>query len=116
MRIKKSDKYKMERQAICNKIISILELSDTNTFLLCDLDSNKIKQDQLLSLKYDIKTCFECSTISTFKPNFSCKRPYLNLIRSILRKENYTFEGKDILFKNDKGVYIKTMKYCILKN
>ena len=115
MRTKKEDKYQIERTIICDKIITILELSYDNSFLLCELDSNTAKQEQLLSLKDEIKLYFECSTISTFKPNFSCKRPYLNLIRSILRKQKYTFEGKDILIKQENGFYIKTMKYFIFK-
>jgi hypothetical protein len=114
MRTKKEDKYQIERNIICDKIINILELSYDNTFLLCELDSNIEKQHKLLSLKDEIKLYFECSTISTFKPNFYCKRPYLNLIRSILRKQKYTIEGKDILMKQENGLYIKTMKYYIL--
>jgi hypothetical protein len=116
MRIKLSEKYQTEREAICNKIITILELKNDNTFLLCELDDNIEKQNQILELKEEIKKYFACSTISSFKPNFDCKRPYLNIVRSILRKQNYTFTGDDIFFRKQDGTYIKTMKYKTFRN
>jgi hypothetical protein len=39
MRIKLSEKYQKEREDICDKIISILELDENNSFLLCELDN-----------------------------------------------------------------------------
>ena len=116
MRIKLSEKYQNEREDICNKIISILELKEDNFFLLCELDEDIEKQNKILELKEEIKKYFACSTISSFKPNFECKRPYLNIIRSILRKQNYTFVGDDIFFRKQDGTYIKTMKYKIFRN
>jgi hypothetical protein len=111
MRIKLSEKYQTEREEICNKIITILKLKEDNSFLLCELDEDVEKQNKILELKEEIKKYFACSTISSFKPNFECKRPYLNIIRSILRKQNYTFIGDDIFFRKQDGTYIKTMKY-----
>ena len=116
MRIKLSEKYKTEREDICKKIISILELKEDYYFLLCELDEDIEKQNKILELKEEIKKYFACSTISSFKPNFECKRPYLNIIRSILRKQNYTFVGDDIFFRKQDGTYIKTMKYKIFRN
>jgi len=34
---------------------------------------------------------YACSEISSFKPNFECKRPDFNVVRGILRKQGYTF-------------------------
>ena len=48
MRIKLSEKYQKEREDICNKIITILELKEDNTFLLCELDEDIEKQNKLL--------------------------------------------------------------------
>jgi hypothetical protein len=115
MRTKLSEKYVNEREDICKKIIEILEL-DNNTFLLNELDQNIEKQTNLLNLKPEIQRVFECSTISAFKPNFNCKRPYLNLVRSILRKQSYEITGIDVLIKQENGSYIKTMKYTIFRN
>ena len=115
MRIKLSEKYQNEREEICNKIITILELTEDNTFLLCELDENIEKQNKLLELKEEIQKYFGCSTISSFKPNFECKRPYLNIIRSILRKQNYTFIGNDYTIKIN-NIPKKTIKYIIFRN
>lgn len=47
---KLSEKFKDEREAICDKIIGILELTN-GEFILCDLDENTEKQQRLLELK-----------------------------------------------------------------
>ena len=111
MRTKLSDKYQAEREVICNKIIEIL---GDKTFILCDLDEDIEKQNKILELKPEIQQYFACSTISSFKPNFECKRPYLNIIRSILRKQNYTFVGNDYTVKKN-NIPNKTIKYIIFR-
>jgi len=115
MRIKLSEKYLTEREEICNKIISILGLKEDNTFLLCELDEDIEKQNKIMDLKEEIQKYFACSTISSFKPNFECKRPYLNIIRSILRKQNYNFVGNDYTIKIN-NIQKKTIKYIIFRN
>jgi len=115
MRIKLSEKFQNEREDICNKIITILELKEDNTFLLYDLDEDTEKQNKIMELKDDIQKYFACSTISSFKPNFECKRPYLNIIRSILRKQNYNFIGNDYTIKIN-NIPKKTIKYIIFRN
>ena len=73
------------------------------------------KQKTILDMKEDIQMCFACSEISSFKPNFKCKRPYLNVVRGILRKQGYSFISTDIDIKiND--VVKRTKKYIILRN
>ena len=111
---KLSEKFKDEREAICDKIIGILELNN-GEFILCELDENIEKQQQLLELKPEIMKYFECSTISTFKPNFECKRPYLNLIRGILRKQRYTVESSDYWIKYENGLLKRTKKYKVFR-
>jgi hypothetical protein len=115
MRIKLSEKYQNEREDICNKIINILNLTEDNTFLLCELDEDLEKQNKILELKPEIQKYFACSTISSFKPNFECKRPYLNIVRSILKKQNYTFIGNDYTIKIN-NIPKKTIKYILFRN
>lgn len=115
MRIKLCDKYKNEREEICKKLIDILQLDDKNSFMLCELDTDIEKQNKIIAMKDDIQKYFACSEISSFKPNFECKRPYLNIVRGILRKQGYTFISTDIDIKiND--VLKRTKKYIILRN
>jgi hypothetical protein len=115
MRVKLCDKYKIEREDICKKIINILQLDANNSFLLSELDEDKEKQTAILDMKEEIQKCFACSEISAFKPNFECKRPYLNIVRGILRKQGYTFISTDLDIKiND--VVKRTTKYIIFRN
>ena len=67
MRVKLCDKYKIEREDICNKIIDILKLDTNNSFLLCDLDAETEKQMAIMNMKEEIRKCFACSEISSFK-------------------------------------------------
>ena len=113
MRVKLSAKHPEQRELICKQIISILDLNEANEFLLCDLDADIDKQQKILDLKEEIKQYFACSTISSFKPNFECKRPYLNIIRSILRQQNFIVKSEDYWLKTDNGTFKRTMKFKI---
>ena len=115
MRQKLSDKFQEEREKICADLISLLELDEKGFFLLCELDADLVKQEKIMAIKEDIQKVFACSTISSFKPNFVCKRPYLNIIRSILRKQGYEFVGTDIELRMDTNVYKRTMRYKIFR-
>lgn len=116
MRVKLSEKYKNERDEICKKLIDILQLDTENSFTLCELDADIQKQDKILLMKDEIQKYFACSEISSFKPNFECKRPYLNIVRGILRKEGYQFISTDIEIKMDNNTYKRTQKYIIFRN
>ena len=113
MRGKLIEIYQSEREEICNKLINILNLPEDKTFLLSELDEDIEKQNKILSMKEEIQKYFAVSTISSFKPNFECKRPYLNIIRSILRMQKYEFEGNDFNIKIDNGLFKRTIKYKI---
>jgi hypothetical protein len=115
MRVKLCDKYKIEREEICKKLIEFLKLDDNQSFILCELDENTEKQTAILNMKDEIQKCFACSEISSFKPNFECKRPYLNIVRGILRKQGYTFVSTDIELKIN-NILKRTKKYIILRN
>ena len=116
MRVKLCDKYKIEREDICKKIIDILKLDTNNAFLLSELDEDTEKQITILNMKEEIQKCFACSTISSFKPNFDCKRPYLNIVRGILRKQGYIFNGSSIVVKLENGEPNSTKKYHLFRN
>jgi len=50
MRIKLSEKYKNERQQICEQIIDIINLDETGSFLLSEIDENIDKQNKIIDL------------------------------------------------------------------
>ena len=116
MREKLCDKYKQEREEICKKLIDILQLDTNNSFLLSELDEDTEKQSAILNMKEEIQKYFACSEISSFKPNFECKRPYLNIVRGILRKQNYLFNGISNVIKMENGESKTTKKYHIFRN
>ena len=117
MRIKLCEKYKQEREAICEKLMAILQLDANQSFLLCDLDADQEKQEKIMAMKDEIQKCFAVSSITPFKPNITTtKRPYLNIIRGILRQQGYTFESKSQWKKIESGVFGRTMEYKIIKN
>ena len=117
MRVTKQSKYQKEREDICLKLISILEIDTDGCFLLNELDSNIEKQNKILDMKDEIQKYFAVSSITAFKPNVSSetKRPYLNIARAILRQEGYLFEGKDHWKKHDNGLLERTIKYTIFR-
>ena len=117
MRVTKQSKYQKEREEICLKLINILELDDDGCFLLNELDNNIEKQNKILDMKDEIQMYFAVSSITAFKPNVSSetKRPYLNIVRAILRQEGYFFEGKDYWKKHDNNLLERTIKYIILR-
>ena len=116
MRVKLCEQYKKEREEICKKLIDILKLDTNNSSLLYDLDNDTEKQNAILGMKDEIQKCFACSTISSFKPNFECKRPYLNIIRSILRQQGYNFVGISFVVKLENEESKTTKKYHIFRN
>jgi hypothetical protein len=115
MRTKLSEKYNNEREEICKTIITILNLDDDNSFLLYELDDNIEQQNKILELKDTIRQYFTVSNISSFKPNFECKRPYLNVVRSILRQQNYNVENFDCWIKYENGFMKRTIRYKIFR-
>ena len=116
MRTKLCDTYKNEREGICTRLIDILQLDMNHSFLLSELDTDIQKQHTILSMKDEIKKYFACSTISSFKPNFDCKRPYLNIVKSILRQQNYLFNGVSTVIKLENGESKTTKRYHIFRN
>ena len=44
----KSELYKKEQEKMCDKIIEILDLSETNTITLYELDNDKEKQKKIV--------------------------------------------------------------------
>ena len=95
-----------ERELICQRIISILELDESSSYMLCKLDADKEKQDRILEMKERIRRTFPVSQLSMFKPSRGCKRPYSSLIRVVLRTQGYEIHTRSVAvgFENDKVI------------
>ena len=116
MREKLETKYHTEREDICDRLISILELDENHSILLNALENDTDKQTKILEMKDEIQKYFAVSCLSPFKPNATCKRPYINILRGILRKQGYTFEGSTIITSLNDGKYTSTTKYRMFRN
>jgi len=115
MRVKLSEKYPKEREEICNRLLEILDLKEDNSIFLCDLDEDTVKQEKILAMKDEIQKYFAGYELYPIKPNFECKRPYLNIIRGILRKQGYTFECGRTQKSVEEGLYKNYTKYKIFR-
>lgn len=107
MRVKLCEKYKTEREDICNRLIEIVDLDANHSFLLSDLDQDTDKQNAILTMKDEIKKYFASSEIVALKPNIEMKRPYLNIVRGILKKQGY-----EIFTSNNNNI----KRYILFRN
>ena len=111
--VKLSEKYKKEREEVCNKII---ELVGTE-FVLSDLDDNIELQQKIRDLKDDIQKYYAASSLSVFRSKYpEVKRDYLILIRYILRAHGYDFINQEYILHGENGYFKRTVKYYVKKN
>jgi len=96
----KSELYKKEQEEICDKIIEILDLPETNTITLYELDNDKEKQEKqekqekILELIPDIRKYFSFNNMKAVGEPHRIKRPWLSIIKQIT-KLKYTISAKD---------------------
>ena len=93
MRLKR-ELYKKEQEEICDKIIEILDLSETNTITLYELDNDKEKQEKIIELIPDIRKYFSFNSIKAVGEPQKIKRPWLSIIKQIT-KLKYTITTND---------------------
>ncbi len=109
--LRKSIKYSVEQENIKNKLLDYIKIDEDNSFVLYELDNNKEKQDNILSLKDDIKKYYPsscCNGVNTKE----CKRPYLSIIKYILKYHdiNYTTKNHSRTIGNNLTVITKKYK------
>lgn len=97
------DKYTIERNDILQKLLNILEISDTNkTFSLKNLDENDTKQKLIIELESDIKKYFLCSRWTYFSnKNREFKCSYLSLIKAIMKDLNIQMTSSTLIKKTN---------------
>jgi hypothetical protein len=108
----KSELYKKEQDEIKDKIITILDLENKNSYTLYQLDNNKEIQNKIMELIPEIRKWFSFNCMKAVGEPSKIKRPYLCIIKYLL-KDKYKIESKDFHFTiNDE--YIRTKKYTFL--
>ena len=109
----KSELYKKEQDDIIDKIISILDLENKNTYTLYELDKNEKIQKHIIELIPEIRKWFAFNNMKAVGEPDRIKRPWLSIIKNLL-KSKYTIENKEHQFKiNEK--WIKTPIYIFTK-
>ena len=112
---RKDIKFKNERADIFSRLIDILKINNgKNTFILHIIDENPEVQQNILSLKEDIKKYHSSSSCRGLNKKNS-KRPYMSIIRFILKENGYKLNSSDFSIKsNDEDTPpIRTKRYSI---
>jgi hypothetical protein len=108
----KSELYKKEQDEIIEKIITILDLENTNTYTLYELDKNEEIQNKIMELIPQIRNWFSFNNMKAVGEPSKRKRPWLSIIKQ-LTKTKYNIESKDFQF-TENGKYIRTHKYTFI--
>ncbi len=115
MRVKLSEQYQVEREDICLRLLAIMGITDeNNSFCLCDLDADVDKQNRIMEMKEEIRRVFSMSELSSYR-NMECKRPWLSILKSVLKKQNYKVDNSVTYRSIEQGMYKTTTKYQIRK-
>jgi hypothetical protein len=108
----KEELYKKEQDEILQKIINIIDLDKENSITLYELDNNTEKQNKIIDLIPDIRKYFSLSFVKGVKNPELLKRPYLSVIKQIL-KNNYNIISSDFRTQIDENK-IRTKKYIFI--
>ena len=81
----KSDLYKKEQEEVIEKIISILDLTNKNTYTLYELDKNEEIQNKIMELIPEIRKWFSFNGLKAVGEPSKIKRPWLSIIKNLLK-------------------------------
>jgi hypothetical protein len=85
------------------------------SFLLCDLDENMDIQNRILGLCPEVKRVYPCSgCLGITGSADTCKRPYLSIVRFILKHHGKELYSCDYSITLGHSRYKRTKKYIIL--
>jgi hypothetical protein len=104
-------KYETQQKNIYNNLLAILNFNGDYSFLLIQLDNDHELQTKILGLLPDIRKYFAISSHKWARLN--CSRPYLGIIRYLLRQFNKTLYSVEISILMD-STYKRTRKYMIM--
>ena len=109
----KSELYKNEQNEIINKIISILDLENKNTYTLYQLDNHLEIQKQIMELIPEIRKWFSFNNMKAVGEPERIKRPWLSIIKKLITSK-YLIESKGFHFKKEEK-WLMTQQYIFAK-
>jgi hypothetical protein len=110
----KSELYKKEQEEIVDKIITILDLKNKNTYTLYELDKNEEIQKKIMDLIPEIRKWVSFNNMKSVGEPSKIKRPYLSIIKHLI-KSKYNMESLDYHF-TENGKHIRTQMYEFTPN
>lgn len=113
---KKEIRFVSERNETLKTLVDILKLNMTkNTIILYYLDKNEEAQKQILSLKSQISQFYSGSSCRALNKKES-KRPYMSIIRFLLKEHGYKLIPYDFSIKSEDENQppIRTKRYQIM--
>ena len=108
----KSILYKKEQDEIIDKLIKILELDEENSVTLHDLDTNQKKQKNIMDLIPEIRKYFAFGKIGGVKDPEKTKRPYLSIVKNLLKQKHKVISSSVRITVGDKRILTK--RYYII--
>jgi hypothetical protein len=112
--IKKHIKFSEEQTRILSTLLHILNINGNYTFLLSDLDENMELQRKILDLGTEVRRFHPSSGCSGINGRSICKRPYLSIIRYVLKYHRKELYSNDYAIPLGDHRYKKTKKYKIV--
>lgn len=109
----KSELYKKEQDEIVEKIITILDLENKNTYTLYELDKNEEMQKRIMGLIPEIRKWFSFNNMKAVGEPQKIKRPWLSIIKHLLKTKYLTQTNEIRIIKHDKT--IRTMEYNFIQ-
>jgi hypothetical protein len=110
------EKFINERKEIVNKMLNILEISETKKVISSkELENDKNKQNKIIELETEIQKYFICSTWTCVAKN-DVKRFYLSLIKYLMKDMNYNMISSRVSLKdNNTGKFLNATLYHVIK-
>lgn len=90
-RPKKSVKYVAEQHELIQKLYNTLTLDDQQSITLSDLDNDEATQQRIMNMLPEIKMYFSTRNVTTLTQPDKADRPWLSVIKHILKYEYEIF-------------------------
>ena len=109
----KNNKFVKEQYQLVSIIVDLLDLKNTRTHILHNLDNNEQIQNGIINLAPEIRKYYNCNNLKAVTHPSIIKRPWLSIIKTLL-KPYYEIKIEDYHFTlktEESKKYIHTQKY-----
>ena len=106
----KSELYPDEQSHIRQQVIHILELDESNSTTLYELDNNKEKQSKLMALIPPIRKFFNFGKMIGVSEPHKVDRPWLSIIKHMTRQD-YEMLKCDYRLRHPELGLVRTKRY-----